>query len=115
MSRPSTYRGLRPDLSGDTAHFWDAHPRAIARGVIHAGKFERYFHLFRRLVLPLIHGPGTIRALRAPKTLAEQRRFYETRWNTWRWRALFRLFFGRAVMGRLGRDPEVFAQVEGEV
>ena len=28
---------------------------------------------------------------------------------------MFRLFFSRAVMGRLGRDPEFFAHVEGPV
>jgi len=113
--RLSTYRALRSDLGEEARRFWERHPREVARGVIHAGKFERYFHLFRRWVLPLIHSPGTVRALCRPKSLAEQLRFYDERWNTWRWRALFKLFFGRAVMGRLGRDPEFFAQVEGDV
>jgi S-adenosylmethionine-diacylglycerol 3-amino-3-carboxypropyl transferase len=54
-------------------------------------------------------------ALRAPRTAAERERFYEERWNTWRWRALFQLFFSRAVMGRLGRDPEFFTHVDGPV
>ncbi|HEY2954852.1 MAG TPA: DUF3419 family protein [Candidatus Eisenbacteria bacterium] len=114
-TRLDTYRVLKPDLSEEAMRFWDRHPEAIARGVIHAGKFEGYFRLFRRWVLPLIHSPGTIRALRAPKSLAEQLRFYDERWDTWRWRALFKVFFGRAVMGRLGRDPEFFAHVEGDV
>ena len=33
-------------------------------------------------------------------------------WDTWRWRALFRVFFSRTVMGRLGRDPEFFRYVD---
>ena len=41
--------------------------------------------------------------------------FYDDRWDTWRWRLLFRLFFSRFVMGRLGRDPEFFRYVEGDV
>jgi hypothetical protein len=53
--------------------------------------------------------------LRRPRSAADRDRFYEERWNTWRWRALFRVFFSRAVMGRLGRDPEFFAHVEGAV
>ena len=118
--RPSTtrgaiYRELRLDLASDARAFWDAHPREIARGPIHAGKFERYFERFRRFVLPLVHGARTVRELRAPKSIEAQRLFYAMRWDTWRWRALFALFFSRAVMGRLGRDPEFFAAVDGPV
>ena len=113
--RLATYRQLRGELSTSAREFWDAHPETVAEGPIHGGKFERYFEIFRRFVLPLVHGRGTVRELVRPKSLDEQRRFYQTRWNTWRWRALFKVFFSRAVMGRLGRDPEFFAGVEGPV
>src|SRR5690606_28818523 len=46
---------------------------------------------------------------------AERLAFYTCTWNTWRWRAMFRLFFSRFVMGRLGRDPAFFQYVEGSV
>jgi S-adenosylmethionine-diacylglycerol 3-amino-3-carboxypropyl transferase len=88
---------------------------AIARGVIHAGKFERYFHLFRRWVLPLVQSRANVDALRRARDRDEQRAVYERRWDTWRWRAVFQLFFSRTVMGRHGRDPEFFAQVDGPV
>jgi S-adenosylmethionine-diacylglycerol 3-amino-3-carboxypropyl transferase len=114
-SRAATYRELRADLSSEARAFWDAHPRGIEEGAIHAGKFERYFELFRRFVLPLVHGRGTLRELCRPKPAEEQRRFYQQRWDSWRWRALFKAFFSRAVMGRFGRDPEFFAGVEGPV
>jgi S-adenosylmethionine:diacylglycerol 3-amino-3-carboxypropyl transferase len=114
-TRPRTYAGLRADLSPGARAFWDAHPAEIACGAIHAGKFERYFGLFRRWLLPLVHSRRTIDALCRAKPIGAQREFYAHRWDTWRWRALFRMFFGRAVMGRLGRDPEFFATVEGPV
>src|SRR5204863_3495424 len=41
--------------------------------------------------------------------------FYNRHWDTWRWRLMFRVFFSRFVMGRLGRDPSFFAYVEGSV
>jgi len=113
--RKAIYASLRSDLSPAARSFWDARPDAIAAGAVHAGKFERYFALFRRWVLPLVHGAGAVRELHAPKSIEAQRRFYDERWNTWRWRALFKAFFSRAVMGRLGRDPEFFAAVEGPV
>jgi len=114
-TRARTYAGLRADLSQGARAFWDAHPAEIAGGAIHAGKFERYFGLFRRRLLPLVHSGRTIDALCRAKPIEAQREFYAHRWDTWRWRALFRMFFSRAVMGRLGRDPEFFAAVEGPV
>ena len=113
--RLDTYRRLRAELPADAGAFWDSQPSAIAKGSIHAGKFERYFRGFRRFVLPLIHSRAMVDELRRPRSKADRERFYEERWNTWRWRALFRVFFSRAVMGRLGRDPEFFAHVEGAV
>ena len=113
--RAATYAKLRADLSPRARAFWDAHPAEIAGGAIHAGKFERYFGLFRRWLLPLVHSRGTIDELCRAKPIEAQREFYARRWDTWRWRALFRVFFSRAVMGRLGRDPEFFAAVEGPV
>jgi S-adenosylmethionine-diacylglycerol 3-amino-3-carboxypropyl transferase len=115
MRRLETYRQLAGGLPVDAKAFWDAHPREVSRGVIHAGKFERYFRVFRRWVLPLVHSRATVAALRSPRTRAERERFYEERWNTWRWRAMFQVFFSRAVMGRFGRDPEFFSHVEGAV
>jgi S-adenosylmethionine-diacylglycerol 3-amino-3-carboxypropyl transferase len=113
--RIGSYRRIRELMPGRAAEFWDARTEVIARGVIHAGKFEGYFHLFRRWVLPLVHPPARVDELRQPRPADEQARFYRDRWDTWRWRALFRVFFSRAVMGRLGRDPEFFAQVDGPV
>lgn len=114
-ARLETYRRLRPDLTAAARDFWDAHPQTVAGGVIHAGKFERYLRAFRRFLLPLVHSKRTIEQLRKPRSPEEQVDFYDQRWDTWRWRGLFRVFFSRAVMGRLGRDPAFFAHVEGSV
>jgi S-adenosylmethionine-diacylglycerol 3-amino-3-carboxypropyl transferase len=119
-SRPSErrwelYSRCRPQLSESARALWDSRPAAVAEGIGHAGKFERYFALFRRLVLPLVHRRRMVDALLEPRTIEERRRFYDTRWNTWRWRLLFRAFFSRTVMGRLGRDPAFFRYVEEDV
>jgi S-adenosylmethionine-diacylglycerol 3-amino-3-carboxypropyl transferase len=83
----------------------------VARGVIHAGRFENYFRLFRKWVLPLVHSRRDVERLLSPHAPD----FYAKEWNTWRWRAMFRVFFSRFVMGRTGRDPEFFRYVEGSV
>jgi S-adenosylmethionine-diacylglycerol 3-amino-3-carboxypropyl transferase len=113
--RLRTYRALRSELSEPARRYWDGQDREIDAGPIHMGKFERYLRKFRRFVLPLVHSRATIRDLLTPKAAAERERFYEERWNTRMWRLVFRLFFSRSVMGRLGRDPEFFAHVEGTV
>jgi S-adenosylmethionine-diacylglycerol 3-amino-3-carboxypropyl transferase len=113
--RTATYRQLRSELSPAARDFWDAHEPEIVGGFIHAGKFESYFRLFRRRVLPLVHRRRTIEELLAEKSLAAQHEFYERRWNNRRWRWMFRIFFSRTVMGRKGRDPEFFRYVEGSV
>jgi S-adenosylmethionine-diacylglycerol 3-amino-3-carboxypropyl transferase len=113
--RAAVYEALRADLSPAAQAFWAQHGAAIEAGCIHAGKFESYFRLFRTRVLPWIHSRRTRAELLAPKSAEAQRRFYRTRWNNLRWRGCFKLFFGRAVMGRFGRDPEFFRYVEGRV
>lgn len=113
--RAATYRRLRGDLSAEARRFWDAHPDAVAGGIVHAGRFERYLRAFGRWVLPLVQGRPTVRALRAPRTPDERRRFYAERWDGIRWRLLARVFFSRTLVGRFGRDPALFEHVQGSV
>jgi S-adenosylmethionine-diacylglycerol 3-amino-3-carboxypropyl transferase len=113
--RLALYARCRGALARDAQAFWDARSHDIDAGIGSAGRFEQYFHLFRSRVLPLVHSREMVGALLTPRPADERRRFYETRWDTWRWRLLFRVFFSRFVMGRLGRDPEFFRYVEGDV
>lgn len=113
--RTLTFRQLRPHLSPSARRFWSDRLPAIESGLIHAGKFERYFRLFRTRVLPLVHRQRAVRQLLRERTAAERELYYESRWNNRRWRLMFRLFFSRLVMGRFGRDPEFFRYVEGAV
>ncbi len=119
-SRPSTRRAelfskCRPLLTAEVREFWDARPDAIAAGIGAAGKFERYFATFRNRVLTLVHSRARVAELLRGGTLEQREHFYKRHWNTWRWRLLFRVFFSRFVMGRLGRDPAFFRYVEGRV
>ncbi len=79
------------------------------------GKFERYFNLFRSRVIPLAHNKKRITQLLQAKTQSEREDFYNHIWNNRRWRFIFKAFFSRFVMGRLGRDPAFFDYVEGSV
>lgn len=114
-NRRQMYQTLRHAMSPSAQSFWDARLHAVDTGIIFQGKFENYFKLFRACALPFIHRQKTVAALLAPKTQDARDTFYNTVWDTWRWRALFRLFFSRRIMGRFGRDPEFFRYVDGDV
>ena len=113
--RLTTLADIEGELSPEARAFWHAKPDEVDRGIIHAGKFERYFRLFRTRVMPLIHRRRTIEQLLEERDEAARHVFYDTRWDNRRWRLLFRFFFSRFVMGRMGRDPEFFRYVEGSV
>ena len=113
--RTELYRRCRKLLSPPARHYWDQRPKMIQGGIGSAGRFENFFRIFRTRVLPLIHSHRHVENLFTSKPRPERGRFYEEEWNTVRWRTLFRLFFSRFLLGRLGRDPEFFRYVEGKV
>ncbi len=113
--RLGLYRRCRPALSPQVAAFWDNQAGLVAQGVGGAGKFEHYFRVFRTRILPLVHGRAVVADLLRGGDEPARMRFYAERWNTWRWRLLFRVFFSRFMMGRIGRDPAFFKYVEGSV
>jgi S-adenosylmethionine-diacylglycerol 3-amino-3-carboxypropyl transferase len=113
--RRAVYERLERDLCTRSRELWRERLDEIADGPSLHGKFEGYFALFRDWALPLIHRRKTVLALLEPREPAGRETFYEEVWNNLRWRLLFRIFFSRFVMGRLGRDPEFFRYVEGSV
>jgi S-adenosylmethionine-diacylglycerol 3-amino-3-carboxypropyl transferase len=119
-SRPSSnrhqhYKACRNLLPPETLSFWDAKPAGIASGIASAGKFERYFEKFRKLVLPLAHPRSRVLSLLEKRNSDDRSDFYRDHWNNRRWNWIFTVFFSRKVMGALGRDPEFFKYVEGSV
>jgi S-adenosylmethionine-diacylglycerol 3-amino-3-carboxypropyl transferase len=113
--RIDLFNRLKPHLAANVLVWANTMMPQIEAGIIHHGKFEHYFAKFRKYILPLIHQQHTIQQLLAPKLPQEQMMFYNNFFNTWRWRFLFKLFFSKFVMGRLGRDPKFLEQVDIEV
>jgi S-adenosylmethionine-diacylglycerol 3-amino-3-carboxypropyl transferase len=113
--RLSLYAKLRPHLSEKTRNFFDVQKLDLSRGIGHAGKFEKYFEIFRNAALPFVHSKETCDALLVKRDSEERRRFFDEQWNTPKWRTLFRMFFSRKVMGLLGRDPAFFQYVQTDV
>jgi S-adenosylmethionine-diacylglycerol 3-amino-3-carboxypropyl transferase len=113
--RKAIYQKCRGLVVPEIRSFWDARPGDIERGIAGVGKFEGYFALFRKFVLPLAHPRRRVLALLEPRGPSDRERFYNEVWDNRRWRWIFHAFFSRAAMGALGRDPEFFRYVEGSV
>lgn len=113
--RVGLYAKIRPYLSNGTREFFDVQKLDISRGIGHAGRFEKYFEIFRNAALPFVHSKDVCDEMLIKRDEKERRRFFDEVWNTAKWRTLFRMFFSRKVMGLLGRDPSFFQYVETDV
>jgi len=113
MNRIAVFNKL--DLKDEIRNFWKGHLNIIDKGFMTQGKFERYFEIFRKKLLPYVHNKKRIEELLTEKTEAERLRYYDETWNNLRFKLIFKFFFSRSVMGHLGRDKEFFKYVEGNV
>ena len=113
--RKELYNKIKGSLNKDTKAFWDTNLIEIERGIGHAGKFEHYFEIFRKRVIPLVHSQKRINRLLEGGDYDTRKHFYNNEWDNLCWKLLFKIFFSRFVMGRLGRDPSFFRYVEGSV
>jgi len=99
-------------LDGEQKIFWADRFDEIEGGIIYQGKFEKYFHTFKDKVLPFVHNQERINGLFEDKDAVSQQKYFATKWNSFKWRGLFKLFFSKFVMGKLGRDPKFLEEVE---
>ena len=113
--RLKTYEILKHELTEKTKEYLDNNIEIINKGIINTGKFENYFNIFGKKILPMIHSKKTIQELLTKKTKEQRIEFYNKKWNNLRWQLLFRIFFSRAVMGKLGRDKAFFRYVNVNV
>lgn len=103
---------LRESLDEETYRYFDQRRDLIQSGVVHAGKFERYFQIFRKFICPLFCREEKLHEFCDLSSPKEQKAFYETCINNRRFRLIFRIFFGVKVMGTLGRDRSFYQHVE---
>ena len=109
------YEKIRSNLEEDVKNYWDFNKEAIENGIIHIGKFEKFFKIFREKILPFVHNKKRIGKLLEKKSRQERIEYYNSHWNNFRWKLMFKLFFSRYVVGKLGRDKEFFRYAEKNI
>ncbi len=115
LKRLKLFHNIKSELSYDARNYWEQNLSVINNGVIYAGKFEKYFILFSQKILPFIHSKKSTGELFKIKSETEQSLFYNNKWNNWRWKFLFKIFFSKYIMGKFGRDPAFLKQVDVSV
>ena len=113
--RKELYERIKEDLSENAREYFASNMSCILSGIINNGKFEKYLTAFGKRILPLIHSKKTRLKLLEPKSREERIKFYDEIWDNRRWRLLFKIFFSRKVMGKMGRDKAFFRYVETDV
>jgi len=108
--RLDVYQKLRPSLSSGAQAYWDAHGSWIKAGVLNAGVTERLMRVIARSVRLFVHSRASVARLLAQSGGSGQQAFYDSEWDTRRWRLLFQVLCNRLVMRRT-YDPAFFEHV----
>ena len=113
--RNQLFGTLQKSLSPASADYFEQNWDRIGDNIVSSGKFENYFSLFRNKILPFIHRKETIQVLLQEKDREAREEFFTGRWNNFRYRLLFQIFFSKFIMGKLGRDPAFFSHASGNL
>ncbi|MCL4475208.1 MAG: BtaA family protein, partial [Nitrospirae bacterium] len=109
-TRGYLYKGIQQSLSTGAKSFWDSHPEMIQKGVLYAGRWERYF---RRLALFIsLVRPRLLSRLFGSDGVREQSRIWHERWNNVSWRVFLRLVSSRMFWRHAFGDPGFFLYVQ---
>ena len=113
--RIEIYDRIKENLDKEVKEYWDFNKEAIEKGIIHTGKFEKFFKIFREKILPFVHSKKRVEKLLEKKSIQERMEYYDKHWNNFRWKLMFKLFFSKYIVGKLGRDKEFFRYAEKNI
>jgi S-adenosylmethionine-diacylglycerol 3-amino-3-carboxypropyl transferase len=101
--RMAQYGTLRVRLGETARAFWDRNTRLIGRGVLYAGRWERFLRL---MVGPAAWARrGLIARVFACQSVDEQRTLWLGEWNTPGWDRYLQLLANRFLWTRVVREP----------
>lgn len=114
-NRLDIYKKVSTCLNDSSKNYFDNHLFLIELGLVHIGRFEYYFRLFRKKVFPLLTKEKHIKEFANIATIEEQREYYNKYICTRRFRFVFKIFFSKKVMKKTGRDEKYFKYSKGSL
>lgn len=109
------YQGLKHLLSNNCKSYWNINQIKIDQGIIFSGKFENYFRIFRKWILPFMASKKTISNFFAGTQSEKQKAIYAKRIDSFAIKGLLKFYFSKKVMGKLGRSKKHFSQVDDNI
>ncbi|MSU54481.1 MAG: DUF3419 family protein [Candidatus Staskawiczbacteria bacterium] len=106
------FNQIRNLLSPEANHWWADHQFLITRGVIHAGRFEKFLNTFQKYILPFVHSKKTVGNFVDSPLLQSQKEFYKNSWDSYRWRLLFKIATSRVLLKWFARQRGMFKYTE---
>ena len=91
--------------------YWENRSTYILSGIIHIGKFEKYLRIFGQYLLPFSVGRKTIKNFLNSNGLIDQKYIYINQIDNWKYRLIFKTFFGKMIMKQKGRHPDLFKYI----
>jgi S-adenosylmethionine-diacylglycerol 3-amino-3-carboxypropyl transferase len=98
---------LKPFLSKEALEFWDRPNKIISHGFIMNGKYERFIKLAGKFI-NLLQGKKRVMGLFTDKTKEEQAIYFDSIWNTKRFRYLFNILFNKRMLAKRGLVADYF-------
>ena len=114
--RLAIYERLRLDnrLPLRYRQYLDDHRHLISKGIIHAGKLEKYFAIYAR-ILSCLHDRATIERACAKLPLEVRSRFFEDEFCNLPYKILQQVFFSSSCLKSLGRERAFFKYNRGNL
>lgn len=110
------YKKIATVLKQEVKDYFERHQYLIDEiKLVNSGRFEYYFSIFSKKILPIIHNKKTINSFMSQETLEKQKEFYNKKFNNLRFKLMFKLFFSKIVMKKLGRDKDYFKYNKGSL
>lgn len=99
------YYYLVSDYLSEEASLWfQDNTGVIKSGIVHCGKFEKYLNSFRKYLLPLVHSTRIVFQFVNQRSLEDQVVFYNSVWNTWRWKIFFSIASNSSLLRKFARQ-----------
>jgi S-adenosylmethionine-diacylglycerol 3-amino-3-carboxypropyl transferase len=109
--RVASYQRLRPLLTEPARVFWDRNTNVIARGVLYSGAHENFYARYIGPMVRLLR-PRKTRQLFSQRSIDEQLRFFDRKWDTPSWRLCLALLAQPHLVKLLLHDPSYYLFVE---
>ena len=99
-------------LSSEAKEFWIHNIPLIEKGIIHGGKLESYFSLYRKYILPFMASKEDIEYFFAGPKNQSDLTAYQVKLSNPFFKLLLKIFFSKPVLRAVGRNPAFFKEVQ---